>query len=538
MNRKKQKSFMRKNTFLRSLLLLVCLSASAVGCEQWHAPVESRYSEQRLREIEAVRFAQQSQAEPKTLETASKELTDQPRKRDEPAELLSLTLPEVRASALRQNLGLQVALVDPLIAAEQLAGEDGKFEPSFDAFVTHRRQELDADGFRATNGSFGITMPTVTGGEASIQTPWAALAPDQDDESYDSALAFSISQPLMRNAGVRVNTASIRIAEYGTRLTSAQTRLRVINTLADADRAYWALFAARRRLDVAWQQYRLTLNLVDRAKKRVEAKASPPIEITRARSGIASRLEEIIRAETQVRIRQRALIVAMNRDEGVIDDTGTIQTVSEPDPRGLELNRDALVARALDQRAEIIGLEIQLAIDDERIEVNKNRTLPDVRVNGSYGLRGLGSSFDESLRQWPDDTWSLGLSASVPLDGSRAAQSQYHRSLLERFRRSRSIQERRLLIQQQVYDELDRLNQSWERIVAAHYGVLIAAMTYEAEEKQLEIGARTSIEVLEAATRLASQQLREIQALADYEIAKVDLAVATGVLIGEGNIVW
>ncbi len=48
----------------------------------------------------------------------------------------------------------------------------------------------------------------------------------------------------------------------------------------------------------------------------------------------------------------------------------------------------------------------------------------------------------------------------------------------------------------------------------------------------------TSTDVLDAATRLAEAQLAEIQAVVDYQIAQVDLAAATGTLLGAAKVTW
>jgi hypothetical protein len=43
---------------------------------------------------------------------------------------------------------------------------------------------------------------------------------------------------------------------------------------------------------------------------------------------------------------------------------------------------------------------------------------------------------------------------------------------------------------------------------------------------------------LEAVTRLASAALSEIAAVADYQIAQVNIAFATGMLLGSANVQW
>jgi hypothetical protein len=89
-----------------------------------------------------------------------------------------------------------------------------------------------------------------------------------------------------------------------------------------------------------------------------------------------------------------------------------------------------------------------------------------------------------------------------------------------------------------VLGAVDSTEASWQRIMAARQSVLLAAKTLEGEQRQFDAGARTSTDVLDAAARLADEQTNEIHALTDYQVAQVDLAFATGTLLGATKIDW
>lgn len=80
------------------------------------------------------------------------------------------------------------------------------------------------------------------------------------------------------------------------------------------------------------------------------------------------------------------------------------------------------------------------------------------------------------------------------------------------------------------------LEENWRRILSAEQGVLSAYREYEVEKSQFQLGARLSTDVLLAAGRHANAQLRQIQAFTRYEIAQINLARATGTLLGYGRI--
>ena len=60
----------------------------------------------------------------------------------------------------------------------------------------------------------------------------------------------------------------------------------------------------------------------------------------------------------------------------------------------------------------------------------------------------------------------------------------------------------------------------------------------DVETRQFDLGLRTSTDVLDAQTRLADARLSEIAAVTEYQIAQVDIAFATGTVLGASRVVW
>ena len=101
-----------------------------------------------------------------------------------------------------------------------------------------RASGLMRNGVDAYN--LGVDIPLRTGGTVRVELPanrnetnnaFAVLNP-----SFDTTARFSISQPLLRNAGVEVNEYSIRIASYENDIANANTKLETIRILAAADK--------------------------------------------------------------------------------------------------------------------------------------------------------------------------------------------------------------------------------------------------------------------------------------------------------------
>ena len=514
---------------------------------------------ERLHEIETVRLKELSRSKPVSVEEAAADPVDRAVTVEEQMEAMELGLVEVRAAALANNFDLKVELVSPSIAQETIREEEAQFEALLFGSAAYDRTDQPATMFGGVEQSSrfwsydgGLRVPLRTGGTITMELPFSKYdddtsvaststdGPEPIDPLYRAGLEFSISQPLLRKAGIRTNTHFIRVAKFHRDIADARTKLAAIRILAGADRAYWLLFAARRELEVRRQQYELALQQLEQAQRRVAAGAAPEIEIMRAESGVAARLEAIIVADTDVRRRERDLKRVMNRDDLPMESPRPVTPLTDPNPVGLELDAEKLAEYAIANRMELLELELQLAVDASTIDYEHNLMLPLLSIDAGYAITGLGGSFNDSFRELGNHEYadySIGLSAEVPL-GNHAARARHRRAVLERIRRLATREQRRQSIRQEVLDAVDEFDQNWQRILAARQEVILAGRTYEAEKRQFEVGLRTSTEVLEAAARLAGAQSREIWALTAYEISQVDIALAAGALLGHDGVVW
>lgn len=535
------------------LPFIAALVACAGGCSNPLGPAASDYGKrapiERLRAIERLELEKFAQRVP-TPAQAPTETPARPPNRFEGVESTDLSIADIRKSTVEHNLDLRVALVDPVIAGEALREEEAKFEAVFRPAFQYREDDSPTLDVTASNQrdsylfGAGVDIPLRSGGRVSVDMTEFAQETDNPfvtlNTSYSPDITFSISQPLLRNAGRTANTHSIRIAAYQEQITQARTKLEVIRQLAAADKAYWGLYAARRALDVTQQQYDLAVEQLEKARRLVNQGAAAEVEVIRAQAGVAERLESIIVAENAVLQRQRDVKRLMNMPGLDIDTKVAIKTVTEPSPKPYELDGSRLAEVGVNNRMEMLELELQLASDLSTIDFARNQALPLITLDYQYSIQGLGATLQSAhgvLWRNNFEGWFLGISGQVPI-GNEAAKARVQQAILTRLQRLSTQDARRLAIRQEVLDSVDNVQSAWQRILAARQSSIAAGRTLEAERRQFDLGARTSTDVLDAATRLAEGQLDEIRALSDYEIALVDLSFATGTLLGAARVDW
>jgi outer membrane protein TolC len=125
-------------------------------------------------------------------------------------------------------------------------------------------------------------------------------------------------------------------------------------------------------------------------------------------------------------------------------------------------------------------------------------------------------------------TYLYGVSVKVPIfDGGRRdarrgeSLSQYRQEQT----RTRDVKEQ---VELDVRLAFDSIRSAAEEVSAAREGVQLAEQELAQARRRYQAGVTNSIEVTDAQTRLDRARDNQIAALYDYNLARIDLATATG----------
>jgi outer membrane protein TolC len=354
-------------------------------------------------------------------------------------------------------------------------------------------------------------------------------------------LDLEIQQPLLRNFGFRVNYASIDILGFTMRQADARTRLMAIRILANAEQAYWRYFAAYENLKIQVRQYELGLEQLRNAEKLVRAGVVTKVENITAAANLAQRFSAVIQAELQRLIAERQLKTIMNRPDLPVTGKTIILPDTPPAPMNFLFNRPRVLDLSLTNRMELFENELQLLIDETNILVSGNLILPDVRLDYKYSFIGSGPDWAtarHSLFGKAFDSFTLGLTAEVPLLGNVTAQGQYRANKLRWAQTTANRMALQLSISRETLDAIDAVEQDWERVRINRVVVARNQENYQANIRRWQQGQITGNELILTQNQLTSAQSDLVTSLADFQNAMVDLAFATGTILGESGVIW
>ncbi|MEK6590208.1 MAG: TolC family protein, partial [Nitrospinota bacterium] len=220
--------------------------------------------------------------------------------RDEKIEsknFIPLSLKESIALALKNNLEISIERINPEISGTEIIKNEADFDynlklstsggksriPSASAFASPPETENDSFSIGA-----GIKKraPTGTNYEISLDTDRAATNSKFQglNPQYTTSLNLNITQNLLKDFGVDVNTAKIKIASNNKEITVYQFRDRVIRIISQVEEIYWDLLFAIEDLKVKRESLKLAKDLERRIRIQVDVGTMAPIEITQAQA--------------------------------------------------------------------------------------------------------------------------------------------------------------------------------------------------------------------------------------------------------------
>ncbi len=452
---------------------------------------------------------------------------------------LSLTLHDAVIGALANNQSLAVQKLSPQI--RRLAEDQARsaFDPSVTGSVSTGHSRTDTGAGNATNNplaaQLGIEefLPTGTlvrlGGNVTGTRP-GGITPT-DDQGTTSA-SLSVTQSLLRGAGLDVNLATLRQARLDTLSSMYELRGFAQTLLADTEKAYWDYVLAQRQLEIVQKSLELAQQQRDETSERIRLGKLAGNELAAADAEVALRQENLINARSNLAKTRIILLRLLNPGgAGMWEREVATRTVPALAEFALEPVADH-VELARRMRPELN--QARLAIQRNQLELvkTKNGLLPKLDLFMTLGGTGYSDSFSATGRAVNGDNYgaAAGLSFDWPVF-NRSADATHLRAKLTARQAAESLNNLMQLVEQDVRNAYIEVERTREQIRATAATRKAQEETLRAETEKFRLGKSTALQVAQAQRDLLSSQIAEVQSALAYMKAFVDLYRLDGSLL-------
>ena len=485
----------------------------------------------------------------------------------------AVSLQDCIVSALRYNLGVAVEILTPRLAEMNLHFTTEKYIPGLSFGYSSANTSAASFSFIAAaatvnsvdlNYAASVSELVPTGGRFT-----ASLTSYKSDSNtsfltinprYGSTLSFSFWQPLLRNFGIALTNRDTVIARNNLDINETQFRAVLQDTVFRVEQAYWTLVYSIENLEVRRQSLGLARDLLTKNKREADVGTIAPIEILNAEAEVATREADILQAETQVASSEDQLLTLMNAQprEGR-PRPGRIVPRDKPDYEKRDIELDACLATALENRTDLQVAKLDLRNKEIGYDYSRNQLLPDLSCSASYWSPGLSGTqvlyqdgnpltnivigtvpggAKDSLRDafaLKYRNYAFSLSLNVPLNNylNKEHFAQLRIAYDQAQLRIRNLEQQVFL---EIRNAIRAVDLNYKSVQAYRLARELAERKLQGEEKKLKVGLTTNYLVLWQQRDLANAQSTELKALIDYNLSLSALERSLGTSLKSKNI--
>ena len=313
----------------------------------------------------------------------------------------------------------------------------------------------------------------------------------------------------------------IQAAESGVRAQQSRADAHSQNVRLDVAAAFIAVLRARSALNVADSRVRSLVSHVNDVANMLEAGAVARNDLLAAQVSLADVQQYQLRAQNNVELSTAAYNRALGRE---LTDPVTLNKILPGLDSRLEPNSlPALTATALENRAELAGLQSAAESVNAQAESTRAKSRPQIALFGGY--TAMQNNF---LNR--DEFWSIGVGLQWDIFDSDRSRDRANALSLQSSALYRDFQELQSIVELQVRSAWLQFNESNARIKLTEPAVEQAVENLRVTRDRYRNGEGTNTEVLDAEALRTMSQNNYDNARYDAALARYRLARSTGLL--------
>jgi outer membrane protein TolC len=480
---------------------------------------------------------------------------------------LELSLKNFLALVMANNTDIQIQMLSLDIPKDAIMRAFSTWDPlaraSFSANRTVLPSTSTLDGLTATTStlsslsqpaqfSYSQTLPsganysvTYSAGKNSTASRNALYNP-----SLSSNLAFSASQPLLKNRGNYVNRLGVMTARSRLRMSEYTLRFQLLTMVNAAENAYWDVVSARENLKVAEGARAVSAEFLKLSEKQLELGALSPLDIYNPEQQLANADLVVSQARFALAQTENALRkqIAVDLDPAIrklpIVLTESVDIMTE----STAVDTEQAIARAMANRPDLKSAVQNLDVDELAIASARNGLLPNLSLSLNYSAQGIGGNFlpTDSPGGLPDAIsqmfsfgypgYGFGINLILPIK-SHAASADMADAVSNRKRDTLTVRTTEQGIRLDILNAVVNLQGSVEQLKLAKLARDFAQKNLDAENKKYELGTEINQNVILAQNALVQAESNVVVNQIGLRRNLLTVLTKTGELLDERGIV-
>ncbi len=454
-------------------------------------------------------------------------------------EPLQLSLEQAVRTAVLRNLRLQGARLNLDTARLGVSTAVAAFSPTLSLSLTRSGSESSVRTGPTSKTTLSTTFgPSITNRFITGTSVTLAQSNTRADATLGSGnklagLSLTVTQPLLKGAGIEVNVAPIETARLSALIAVLDLEARLADLVTSVEGAYLDYLLALEDLKIRALALENAKRQREINKFLIDVGRLPARELASADSAVSTAEVEVAVSRNSLETAKRQLLRLLSLDpmDVVLTDPLAFKPVVVDPVAALETARR--------RRPEL--LRARQVVESARINVNTsaNGTLYDLSLNANVSSNG--ATLDPLTKAWvwmsdfKDFTWSLGATLTIPFDNAPNRNALI--AAINTLRQAElDLKDNEQALEVDLDTSIKTLAINATRVMQAERGKTLAEERLETETLKFREGRATNSDIINARRDLVTAQNDLLQAIVSYEKIRSTLEFVQGTALDRWQI--
>ncbi len=462
---------------------------------------------------------------------------------------MQLGLQDCTRRVVEMNEGLQVKALEWAISQRKLRATKGVFEPdwvgsaehreSLKKFTVERQVSYLSSGikeYEQKNNTYagGLEFLAPTGAKVHIGLTVGELHNNiarqyKVNQEVETFAGISLTQPLMKNAGLAVNMANIRLAAVESELAFQEYRRQLMLTVARVESAYWELFQTQEQEIIRKESIRIALKLLEDKEVRLKTGKASELDVIQAEAGVSlreARAKEARQKKLETMNRLASLLSAANSNSVM-----TVVATDSPTTWDAEPNFGPSMRESVANNPDYLSQIHQLSQEKIKLSYTRNQLWPQLDLKASYGANGYGTTASTSLSDMEEsgyEDWGVGVELRIPFTGGSKNRHEFAAAKIRQKQALLNLKTVEVEISSAMETAIRRVLAAKDNIGSYQKVAFQDQKVLENTMSRVEAGKASTKDVLEAEDRVTQSKSAAVDSLVEFQKAVLEWELIRG----------
>jgi outer membrane protein TolC len=302
--------------------------------------------------------------------------------------------------------------------------------------------------------------------------------------------------------------------------------------VAEVERTYWDYALAGRQMEIVEESLKVARQQLNETKELIAVGRLPRAELAAVQAEVAAQDQALIEARANKESIRLQLLRLLNPAESGIWQREVVLIHRPTLPKIKLEDVDLHVAVSMCMRPILNEARLKILHGDLELVKTQNGLLPFMELFIQLGKSGYANSFGQSIGNMNKDSYEalVGLRFEYPIL-NRDAKALHRRALVTREQAQKALNNLSQLVEVDIRTAYIEVNRTKEQIAASSVTRKFNEEKLRIETEKLRVGKSTSFLVAQAHRDLLVSRMSEVQAIANYLKALIDLYRQDGSLL-------